>query len=118
MALLLFLISCGSSPEGNYSDGKRWFSMQHCAGCHGEGGSGGRAPKIQQTELSYRELLSKVRINELIRSTKYIGILRKKLEKGLIEMTQLNMEQKNKIWEYVIEFLNLKSTGKSVTLFS
>jgi len=57
-------------------------------------------------------------INELIRSTKYIGILRKKLEKGLIEMTQLNMKQKHKIWEHVIEFLNLKSTGKSVTLFS
>ncbi len=56
-------------------------------------------------------------INELVRSTKYIDILRKKLEKGLIEMTQLNMEQKNKIWEYVIKFLSLKSTGKSVTLF-
>lgn len=56
--------------------------------------------------------------NELIRSTKYIGVLRKKFEEHLIEMTQLNMEQKNKIWEYVAGFLNLKSTGKSVTLFS
>lgn len=61
MVLFLSLISCDSSPEGNYSDGKRWFSMQHCATCHGEGGSGGKAPKIQQTELSYRELLRKVR---------------------------------------------------------
>jgi len=57
-------------------------------------------------------------ISELIRSTKYIGILRKKFEENLIEMTQLNMEQKNKIWEYIAGFLNLKSTGKSVTLFS
>jgi hypothetical protein len=57
-------------------------------------------------------------INELIRSTKYIGILRKKFEEHLIEMTQLDMEQKNRIWEYVAGFLNLKSTGKSVTLFS
>jgi len=55
--------------------------------------------------------------NELIKSTKHIGILRKKFEKSLIEMTQLNMEQKNKIWEYLAEFLNMKSTGKSVTLF-
>jgi len=57
-------------------------------------------------------------INELISSTKYVGALRKKFEKSLIEMTQLNTEQKNKIWEYVAGFLNLKSTGKSVTLFS
>ncbi len=56
--------------------------------------------------------------NELIKSTKYIGVLRKNFEKTLIEITQLNMEQKNKIWEYLTGFLNLKSTGKSVTLFS
>jgi len=61
MVLFLSLTSCGSSPEGNYSDGKRWFSMQHCASCHGEDGSGGKAPKVKQTALSYRELLSKVR---------------------------------------------------------
>ena len=57
-------------------------------------------------------------IKELISSTKYIGVLRKKFEKSLIEMTQLNLEQKNKIWGYVTGFLNLKLTGKSVTLFS
>ena len=57
-------------------------------------------------------------INELIRSTKYIGILRKKFEENLIKMTQLNIKQRNKVWEYVAGFLNLKSTGKSVTLFS
>lgn len=56
--------------------------------------------------------------SELIRSTKYIGVLRKKFEEHLIEMTQLDMEQKNKIWNYVAGFLNLKSTEKSVTLFS
>ena len=61
MVFVLSLISCGSTPEGNYSDGERWFSMQHCAGCHGEDGSGGKAPKVKQTELSYRDFLSKVR---------------------------------------------------------
>ncbi len=61
VALVLSLVSCGSTPEGNHSDGKRWFGMQHCGTCHGNGGSGGRAPGIQQTELSYREFLSKIR---------------------------------------------------------
>jgi hypothetical protein len=75
-----------------------------------------KAPAKYLKDVALRR--AKEWINELIRTTKYIGVLRKKLEKGLIEMTQLNMEQKNKIWEYVIEFLNLKSTRKSVTLFS
>jgi hypothetical protein len=55
---------------------------------------------------------------ELIKSTKYIGTLRKKFEKGLVEMTQLSAGQKNKIWEYLTEFLNPKSGGESVTQFS
>lgn len=57
----LFLVSCTASPEGNSSDGKRWFGMQHCDGCHGKDGIGGQAPRIQKTGLSYRELLAKVR---------------------------------------------------------
>lgn len=57
----LLLVSCNSAPEGNSSNGERWFGMQHCDGCHGEGGLGGKAPKIQETELSYREVLAKVR---------------------------------------------------------
>ena len=56
--------------------------------------------------------------NELIRTTKYIGTLRKKFEKKLIEMSQLSLEQKNKVWGYVTELLNPKSDGKSVTHFS
>lgn len=75
-----------------------------------------KAPAKYLTDVALRR--AKEWINELISSTKYIGVLRKKFEKSLIEMTQLNMEQKNKIWEYVAGFLNLKSTGKSVTLFS
>ena len=55
---------------------------------------------------------------ELIKSTKYIGTLRKKFENGLVEMSQLSAAQKNKIWEYLTEFLNPKSGGESVTQFS
>jgi len=57
----LLLVSCSTPPEGDSSDGKRWFAMQHCNGCHGERGSGGKAPQIQETDLTYRKLLSKVR---------------------------------------------------------
>ena len=60
----LFFSSCSPAPEGNSSDGKRWFGMEHCEGCHGERGQGGKAPKIRQIGLSYRELLSKVRKSE------------------------------------------------------
>jgi hypothetical protein len=55
---------------------------------------------------------------ELIKSIKYVGTLRKKFEGALIEMTHLSVEQKNRIWEYLTGFLNLKSSGKSVTQFS
>jgi len=55
---------------------------------------------------------------ELIKSAKYIGTLEKKFEKSLVKMTQLSAEEKNKIWEYLTEFLNPKSNGKSVTHFS
>jgi mono/diheme cytochrome c family protein len=61
MGSCLFLLSCTAPPEGNSSDGKRWFAMQHCDSCHGKDGLGGKAPRIRKTELSYRELLSKVR---------------------------------------------------------
>ncbi len=57
-------------------------------------------------------------MNELIKATKYIGILRKEFEKCLVQMTQISADQKNKIWDYLTEFLNPKSTGKSVTHFS
>jgi len=56
--------------------------------------------------------------SELIKSTKYVGTLRKKFEKNLVEMTQLSIEQKDKVWSYVTELLNLQSDGKSVTQFS
>lgn len=55
---------------------------------------------------------------ELIKSIKYVGKLRKKFESALIEMAHLSVDQKNRIWEYLTGFLNLKSSGKSVTQFS
>lgn len=57
----LFVLSCTAPPEGNGSDGARWFSMQHCDGCHGSNGVGGGAPEIRGLGLSYGELRAKVR---------------------------------------------------------
>lgn len=57
----LLLLSCSASPEGNGADGARWFAMQHCDGCHGSNGAGGRAPVIRGAGLSYGELKAKVR---------------------------------------------------------
>jgi len=75
-----------------------------------------KAPAKYLKDVSLRR--AKEWTNELIRTTKYIGTLRKKFENELVEMSQLSLEQKNKIWGYVTEFLNLKSDGKSVTRFS
>lgn len=57
----VFLVACSAPPDGDSSNGKRWFAMHHCDGCHGEGGLGGKAPRLRQVKLSYHELLSKVR---------------------------------------------------------
>jgi hypothetical protein len=75
-----------------------------------------KAPAKYLKDVSLRR--AKEWTNELIRTTKYIGTLRKKFEKKLVEMSQLSVEQKNKVWGYVTELLSLKPDGKSVTHFS
>ena len=55
---------------------------------------------------------------ELIKATKYVGTLRKKFEDSLARMAQLESDVKEKIWLYVEDLLNQKTSGKSVTHFS
>ncbi len=74
MASCSFLLSCKASPVGNSPDGKRWFSMQHCDACHGQNGLGGRAPEIQQSDLSYAELLDKLRKSESLIMPSYAHV--------------------------------------------
>ncbi len=74
------------------------------------------APARYLKEVALRR--AKEWTNELIKTTKYLGTLRKKFEKSLVEMTQASTEQKNKIWGYLTEILNMKSGEKSVTQFS
>jgi mono/diheme cytochrome c family protein len=61
VAVLLVSFSCSRPPEGNPSEGKRWFGLYRCVGCHGENGSGGKGPKIAKTKFSYRKFLKKLR---------------------------------------------------------
>lgn len=59
--LFLFLSACSTMPEGNPEDGKRWFSLYRCNGCHGEKGKGGKAPALAGISLSYNRFIHKLR---------------------------------------------------------
>ncbi len=65
LAFLLLLgftavIGC-SSPTGNAEDGKRWFAMHRCDGCHGPHGNDGRSPNITGLDMSYGAFLKRLR---------------------------------------------------------
>ena len=59
--LSLILHACTNTPQGNPAEGKRWYSLHRCNGCHGEGGSGGKGPLLAGTELGFRRFLGKLR---------------------------------------------------------
>ena len=66
LLLLVFVMAfalgaCTGSPQGSAADGKRWYSLYRCNGCHGEGGSGGKGPVLAGTGFSFRRFLGKVR---------------------------------------------------------
>ena len=60
----LALAACCGAPQGTAADGGRWFGLNHCNGCHGEEGSGGRGPAIAGTGLSFHRFLGKLRSPE------------------------------------------------------
>ena len=57
-------------------------------------------------------------IQELMKSYRYVGALKKCFSQAVGDLVDLTLEEKNKIWEFIEQFLNLKITGKSVTQFS
>jgi mono/diheme cytochrome c family protein len=57
----VMLSACSAMPEGNATDGERWFKLYRCIGCHGKGGSGGRGPVIAGISLSQKKFLHKLR---------------------------------------------------------
>ena len=55
---------------------------------------------------------------ELVNHYSYMGSLKKKLSDALGKLNHLNLEQKEKAWELLDQFLNPKSAEESVTLSS
>lgn len=59
--IFVLIISACTSPKGKVEDGKRWYMMNNCYGCHGLNGNDGKGPKINTDDLSFRHFLSIVR---------------------------------------------------------
>jgi len=53
---------------------------------------------------------------ELMKGYSYLGVLKKKFSDALGKLNHLSLEQKQKVWELIEQFLNCKTTEKSVTL--
>lgn len=54
---------------------------------------------------------------ELMKGYNYLGVLKKKFSDALGKLNHLSLEQKQKVWELIEQFLNPKTSEKSVTLF-
>lgn len=65
-------------------------------------------------ELSLRK--AKEWTNKLMESYTYIGLLKKKLSDAIGKLNHLNLEQKQKAWELLDQFLKHKSAEECVTL--
>ena len=57
----VFLLSGCSEPEGNSEDGKRWYAMHNCTGCHGYNGNDGRAKAIAGIDMVYFHFVRYIR---------------------------------------------------------
>ena len=53
LILGILIVSGCSTPTGNPDDGKRWYSMHNCFACHGPNGNDGKAPVVNNLEMSY-----------------------------------------------------------------
>ena len=62
-ALTVFVLALAgcTTPQGSAEDGKRWYMMNNCYGCHGLHGNDGKAPEIDTDDLSFRHFLSIIR---------------------------------------------------------
>ena len=53
MFLGIVILSGCSTPVGSADDGKRWYSMHNCFACHGPNGNDGKAPVVNNLDMSY-----------------------------------------------------------------
>lgn len=62
---IFMLVSACTSPEGNVSDGARWYRMHNCYACHGADGEGRRGgPSIAGLSMGYRSFVHRLRNTE------------------------------------------------------
>lgn len=62
LPLLFFLLAaCSGMPQGDPSDGERWYRLHRCDGCHGEDGKGGRGPELAGTDLRFNRFVRIIR---------------------------------------------------------
>jgi len=61
MLVLALLYGCSTTPEGNASDGKRWYAMQNCSACHGPNGNDGKAPNLAKLDMNFGAFVGKLR---------------------------------------------------------
>jgi len=53
-----------------------------------------------------------------LKSSKYFGPVKKKIQDAIGELTELDTKTKEEIWEWIEPLLNKYNQGKSVTSFS
>lgn len=58
------LSGCGGPPTGSASDGKRWYAMHNCAGCHGDDGVDGGAVEIAGLDMNFSSFVRKLRTKD------------------------------------------------------
>lgn len=52
-ALTVVSLTACNTPQGNATEGKKWFAMHNCSACHGENANNGKAAAISAIEMSY-----------------------------------------------------------------
>lgn len=60
IALVLLLNGC-NNPQGNATQGKRWYTMHNCSSCHGANGQDGRAAEIAAIDMSFHSFVDILR---------------------------------------------------------
>lgn len=61
VAAAAFVAGGCSTPKGNAADGKKWYRMHNCQGCHGEKGYDGGGPDIANIDMGYGSFVKRLR---------------------------------------------------------
>ncbi len=64
LLLCLFLSTGCSAPQGNPTDGQKWYMMNNCSACHGPHGNDGRAVNIARLDMSFSSFVRKIRTTD------------------------------------------------------